>query len=145
MFKTDGGGIALSNPDVKVSLGEGTWGTRLSQIGRSDKPITICTYSLPSLEYMKNILGKRTGGITLIAHRKFARQARQLRATFPWLKIILKPDVHSKYVLIEPDTVWISSANFGSSGWMEGTVGIHSKEAYQYMLKKTEEYIKERK
>ena len=144
MFTTDHGGMALSIKDAKLSTSHtaSTWNTRLSQIGRSNKKIIICTYSLPSLEYLKKIFGKRTENITLIAHEKFADKASHLKELYPDLEIILKPDVHAKYVLIEPDTVWMSSANFGSSGWFEQTIGIHDKDAYEFMLSQTKRYLK---
>ena len=144
MFTTDHGGMALSIKDAKLSTSHtaSTWNTRLSQIGRSNKKIIICTYSLPSLEYLKKIFDKRTENITLIAHEKFADKANYLKELYPDLEIILKPDVHAKYVLIEPDTVWLSSANFGSSGWFDQTIGIHDKDAYEFMLSQTERYLK---
>ena len=64
-----------------------------------------------------------------------------MKRMYPELKIVLKPDVHAKFVLIEPETVWLSSANFGRSGWFEQTIGLHSKEAYEYMLKQVNAYI----
>ena len=144
MFTTDHGGMALSIKDAKLSTSHtaSTWNTRLSQIGRSNKKIIICTYSLPSLEYLKRIFDKRTENITLIAHEKFVDKASHLKELYPDLEIILKPDVHAKYVLIEPDTVWMSSANFGSSGWFEQTIGIHDKDAYEFMLSQTKRYLK---
>ena len=108
----------------------------------TDRAQQQCTYSLPSLEYLKKIFDKRTENVTLIAHEKFADKASHLKELYPDLEIILKPDVHAKYVLIEPDTVWLSSANFGSSGWFDQTIGIHDKDAYEFMLSQTERYLK---
>ena len=144
-FKTDCGGVALSLKDAKLSTSHtaSTWNTRLSQIGRVSGKIVICTYSLPNLDYLQRIFDKRSDGITLIAHEKFHERAVQLKRMYPELKIVLKPDVHAKFVLIEPETVWLSSANFGSSGWFEQTIGLHSKEAYEYMLKQVNAYIGE--
>lgn len=145
MFKSDGGGLALCVKDAKLSTSHtaSSWNTRLSQIGRFPGRIVICTYSLPKLDYLQRIFDKRSDGITLIAHEKFHERASQLKKMYPELQIVLKPDVHAKFVLIEPETVWLSSANFGSSGWFEQTIGLHSKEAYEYMLKQVNAYIGE--
>ena len=139
-FKTDNGGLALKINDAKISLcSASTWNTRLSQIGniKLERKIIICTYSLPNIEYMRKIFDKRSENMYLIAHEKFKTKADIIHSLYPNIKICLRPNVHAKYVLIEPETVWLSSANFGSSGWLENTIGIHSKEAYEYYEKGT--------
>jgi hypothetical protein len=143
MFRTDGGGLALRIDDAKLSTthSASTWSSRLSQIGKSNGKVIICTYSLPNMDYLRKIFDKRTSKITLIAHEKFSERAGQLKKLYPDLQVVLKQDVHAKFVLIEPDIVWLSSANFGSSGWFEQTIGLHSKEAYDYMLKQVNEYM----
>ena len=142
-FKTDGGGIALKLNDCKLAYGTSTWNTRLSQIGKMTGKITICTYSLPDLPYIQQILDKRPYDITLIAHERFRDKAEILMDRYPDLEIHLRPNVHAKYVLIEPQTVWLSSENFGQSGWFEFALGIHSKELYKLMLERTNRFLEE--
>lgn len=130
-MKTDNGGLATT-ARVKVSLGKGsTWATRLSQIGKSSGEIIICTYSLPNLDYMSQILDKRSD-ITIVCHKKFQEKASILQQKYPRLNIILKSDIHAKMVLIQPETVILSSANFGSSGWLEHTITVKSESVYSY-------------
>lgn len=142
-FKTDAGGIALKINDAKLTTSKtaSTWNTRLSQIAYAPGEIIICTYSLPDMDYLKSIFDKRSSGITIIAHEKFRSKSEKLKAMYPALNIVLRPDVHAKFVLIEPKTVWLSSANFGKSSWFEQTIGLHSKEAYDFMLEQVQHYI----
>lgn len=145
-FKTDNGGWALRIDDAKITTSDkaSTWNTRLSQIGTEklkDKKVVICTYSLPDLEYCKKIFEKRSTNVLLIVNEKFKSQADELQKEYPNLDIRLKKDVHAKMVLIEPQTVWLSSADFGRSDYFEQTIGIHSEEVYEIYLKQIEDYL----
>ena len=144
-FKTDGGGRALELNDVKISTtkSSSTWNTRLSQIAKIKGSIIIATYSLPDTEYIEKIFRKRSEKVILIFHEKFIEKARKLKESFPAIKLYPMPDIHAKIVLIEPDTVWLSSANFGQSGWFEQTIGMHSREAYRYYYESLCEYVGE--
>lgn len=145
-FKTDNGGLAVSIMDAKVLTSEtaSTWNTRLSQIGTQnlkDKKVIICTYSLPDLEYCKQIFDKRSDNVILIVNEKFSDKAKELENLYPELEIHIKDDIHAKMVLVEPKTVWLSSANFGKSDWFEQTIGIHSEEVYNFYLEQINKYL----
>jgi phosphatidylserine/phosphatidylglycerophosphate/cardiolipin synthase-like enzyme len=132
-FKTDGGGIAVkANIKVSSSASASSWNTRLSQIKYQLGEIFICTYSLPDQGYIGQILGKRSTGVTILANSKFLNKAKVLKTLYPSLNIKLAPDTHAKIVLVSPDTVWLSSANFGKSGWFENTVGIKNTDVYNF-------------
>ena len=109
------------------------------------KRVIICTYSLPNIKVVHQILDKRSDNVILIMNSKFENTAEQLRKRYPDLKVITRDDVHAKIVLAEPSTVWISSANFGDSGWFEGTIGMHSRAVYEFYLEQLRRYIKEKK
>jgi len=138
MFKTDGGGYALRLNDAKISVGLTSWNTKLSQIAKTpvERRIIIVTYSLPRYQtFIPKILEKRSANVLIICHMKFMERALELQKRFPLLRFRFLDNVHAKVVLIEPDTVWLSSANFGSSKWIECTIGIHSEKAYDVTLK----------
>jgi hypothetical protein len=84
------------------------------------------------LDYVKTQLGRRPYDIAIIAHAKFAKKAMVIKRIFPQVRLTLNECVHSKILLIDPQTVWVSSANFGSSKWHETSAGFHSKEAYTH-------------
>ena len=142
-FRTDNGGMALNIQDAKISAGcsGSLWTTRLSQIAKVKGKIIIVTYSLPSLEDIKNILTKQPENVALVYHEKFNHKASAIRIYCPLIDLYPMPDCHAKIVLVEPKTVWLSSANFGKSKWFENTIGIHSREAYDYYYKKICEYV----
>ena len=132
-FKTDNNGNAVSIPDAKISAGSNaTWSTRLKNIKQVKGKICIATFSLPDLPYARKILERRPRDISIVAHAKFTRKAQAIKARFPSIRIAVREDIHAKFVLIEPGTVWLSSANFGYSGWIENSIGLHSKKAYKY-------------
>ena len=145
-FQTDAGGLALALNDVKLMTTEtaSSWNTRLSQIARMKGKVIICTYSLPNLKYMEKIFDKRSWDVVLIANDKPKDnewKVQELQERYPDMEIYLKPDIHAKIILIEPKTVWLSSANFGRSGWFENTIGIHDKEAYDFYYKQISKYM----
>ena len=129
-FQTDGGGVKCRCNDIKILTGSSTWSTRLSQIGKVKGEILICTYSLPNLDYVQGIFSKRPYGIKLIANSKFRHKAQQIKAVYPEIEIGLLEDMHKKTLLIEPQTIFIGSANFGKSGWRENCIGFHSPKMF---------------
>ena len=143
-FKTDNGGLAL-RANIKVSAAASSWSTRLSQIMSRDGEIIICTYSLPNMDYIDKIFDKRSKEITILANSTFYSRALELKQKYPALNIILAANTHAKMVLISPGTVWLSSANLGKSGWFENTVGIKSKEVYEFYHSEIMSFIEKHK
>lgn len=132
-FKTDNDGKAVSITDAKISIGSiSTWSTRLKSIKQVKGKICIATFTLPDLPYAQKILAKRPRDIFIVAHTNFTQKAQAIKSDFPDIMIAVREDIHAKLVLIEPSTVWLSSANFGHSGWIENSIGLHSKKAYKF-------------
>lgn len=136
-FSDDNGGFAFSCNDGKFSIGSSTWNTRLSQIARVLGPIHIMTGLLPAPDYISEILAKRPHNIFIIAHTDAESDARLLKLTFPAIRIALHGNNNAKVVLVSPETVWVSSSDFGISRTrrIESAVGIHSIEVYERTLR----------
>ena len=99
--------------------------------------VRLITYSLPDLESIRRVLSKRPENIFIIANPRAANaesRAEEIKEEFPNIRIALNSETHSKVVLIEPDSLMVSSANFGKSGWHETTVSFHQKEAHDYYV-----------
>lgn len=133
-FSDDNGGFAFSCDDAKMSICASTWNTRLSQIARVAGPILIMTGSLPDPEYISQILGKRPQDILIIANTSAVAEARVLKSRFPAIRIALHPNNNAKVVLVAPDTVWVSSSDFGKTTKIEAAVGMHSVFVYNKTL-----------
>ena len=119
-YRTDGGGLAFKCGDIKLQGGGSSWATKLSQLGRQKGCLRIITYSLPNIDFIKRVFGKRPENIFIIANPEASsvqRRAEAIKEEFPNIRIALNRKIHSKVVLIEPRTVMVSSANFGKSGW----------------------------
>ena len=145
-FKTDCGGTALT-ADIKISNKATTWNTRLSQIGRHDKQVTIVTFSLCDLGYISKIVSKREGGvgITIVCNSKYEPNAWLLKRAFPKLRMFVSPYAHAKLALIEPEIVWISSENLGhKSSTFDASVGIHDKDSYNHYFSQVESLLRNR-
>ena len=135
-FKTDNGGEAIRINDAKLFFGDSsTWATRLSQLAKVNGSVYISTFSLPDLPYAQKILEKRPHDILIVAHSMFHAKALAIKDAFPDIRIALRDNIHAKFVLAEPKTVWLSSANFGRSGWIEHGIGMHSPEAFEFYRK----------
>ena len=136
-FKTDAGGFAFKCGDVKLQGGSSSWASRLSQLGKMKGCVRILTYSLPDLESIRGVLSKRPKDIFIIANPKAANvesRAEAIKEEFPNIRIALNEETHSKVFLIAPDSLMVSSANFGLSGWHETTVSFHQKEAHDHYI-----------
>lgn len=126
-------GHAIDIKDAKIFFGDNsTWGVKLSQLAKVKGNVYISTFSLPDLPYAQKILKKRPCDIYIIAHSMFHAKALAIKDAFPDIRIALRDNIHAKMVLAEPKTVWLSSANFGKSGWIEHGIGMHSPEAFDF-------------
>ena len=130
IFRDDSGGFAFSCEDAKISVCTSTWNKRLSQIARVVGPILIMTGSLPDPEYISRTLGKRPRDIFIIANADAQKEARALKQRFPDVRVALHHNNNAKVVLVAPDTVWVSSADFGKTTRIESTVGLHSSAVF---------------
>ncbi|MET3441453.1 hypothetical protein ABIC94_002211 [Variovorax paradoxus] len=130
IFRDDSGGFAFSCEDAKISVCTSTWNKRLSQISRVVGPVLIMTGSLPDPEYISRTLGKRPRDIFIIANADAQKEARLLKQRFPEVRVALHRNNNAKVVLVAPDTVWVSSADFGKTTRIESTVGLHSSAVF---------------
>lgn len=131
----DAHGILLSIGEAKLYRNGGhTWAMKLSQLHRQKGICRIVTYSLPDIQYVHRQLDRRPHGVFIVFHEKFLRRGRELKNEFPLVRFACCNNVHSKVCMIEPNTVYVSSANFGYSGWHETTIGIRSKKAHDWYL-----------
>ncbi|MBQ6664135.1 MAG: hypothetical protein IJM68_00965 [Synergistaceae bacterium] len=97
------------------------------------------------MQYVQKIFSKRPYDIHIIAHSKFIQKAKEIKSYFPAIKIALRSDIHAKIALIEPNTVWLSSGNFGKSGWYEFSLGMHNDKAFEYLQKQFQQLYKNAK
>jgi hypothetical protein len=131
-WPTDVHGLAFKPKEVKLYRDSSPWGMRLGQLGRQTGTVYIVTYSLPDLPYIEQQFARRPRDIYLLCHAKFTNRAQALQRGFPDVRVKVHPKVHGKLLLIAPETVYVSSANFGDSGWKEFTVGIRGAEAFDF-------------
>ena len=96
---------------------------------------------MPNSKHIDRILQKKSENVTLICNSKFAADAKRLKRKYPSIHLIMRWDIHAKMVLIEPDIVWLSSANFGCSEWFEESIGIHSELAYKFYIKQLMDHL----
>ncbi len=133
-FTDDGGGFAFSCDDAKISICASTWNTRLSQLAKIRGPVFIMTGLLPEPGYISQIIGKRPQDIFIIANSDANPEAKFLKSKFPSVRIALHGNNNAKVVLVSPDTVWVSSSDFGKTKKIESAVGLHSSTVYQKIL-----------
>ena len=131
----DSHGLVFKSNELKLYFdGHHTWAMKLSQLPKQKGNVKIITYSLPDLDYVKEQLGRRPHHIWLLCNTKFKEIAQEIKNTFPLIHVGVRHDIHSKVLLISPNTVYITSANFGRSRWHETSIGVRSKEAHDAYL-----------
>jgi hypothetical protein len=126
------GSLSLTAHEIRLFPGTSTWSTRLSSLGNRHGMVYVCTFSLPSLDYCEAQLGHRPHDILLLCHAKFIKKAKHLQERFADIEIRVHPAVHAKLLCIAPDTVFVSSANFGDSGGEEATISVRSQDAIAF-------------
>lgn len=133
-FSDDGGGFAFSCNDAKFSVCASTWNTRLSQLGKIHGSLCIMTHHLPNPEYISRIISKRPQNIFIIANEDSRENALLIKNQFPSVRVALHPKMNAKVVLMAPETVWISSSDFGETKLIESAIGLHSATVHNRAL-----------
>lgn len=130
-FRDDNAGFVFSCDDAKLSFQAGTWSTRLSQLGKLSGAVYIITAQLEDVGYISRVSEKRPSNIFIIAHSTAWENAEELKRKFPLVAIRLHPSINAKIALIAPETVWLSSGDFGKTEKIESTVGMHSATLFE--------------
>ncbi|SHO55404.1 hypothetical protein [Vibrio quintilis] len=133
-FTDDNAGFAFSCDDAKFSINASTWNTRLSQLGKIDDDLYIMTHGLSNPEYIAQIFSKRPYKIFIIANQDARENATRIKSLFPKVKIALHPILNAKVVLVGPETVWVSSSDFGETKMVESAIGLHSVTVHNRVL-----------
>jgi hypothetical protein len=139
-FTEDGGGFPFHCDDAKMLIGgSGKWATHFSYIGRpgfANNKIHIISNLLTDIDYLKKVIGKRPNNIFIIANTNAAYEADELKRSYPEIRIALHKTNNAKIVLIEPDKVWVSSADFGKTpkNQINSTIGLHSKTIHDKII-----------
>lgn len=134
-WENDQHGLLLKAKELKLYRdGNHTWAMKLSQLHRQKGEVFIITYSLPDMDYIEVQFARRPEQIQIICHSRFIKRAIQVKRRFPDIQIAVSDSVHSKVLIIAPETLYVSSANFGHSGWHETTMGIRSIEAAAWYI-----------
>ena len=129
-FSDDNGGFVFLCQDAKFSVCASTWSTRLSQLGKTQGSLSIMTHHLQNLDYIARIISKRLYNIFIIANIDARENAQLIKATFPLVRIALHPNINAKVVLLESETVWVGSSDFGETKMIESAIGLHSVTVY---------------
>lgn len=131
-WNDDGHGMVIKAAEVKLFIPSHSWGMKLSQLPRQAGRVRILTYSLPDQNYVSQQFSRRPTNIAILCHAKFRDRAIALKADFPEIDVALSETIHAKLLLIEPGTIYVTSANFGESNWSEIGVGIRSVPGHQW-------------
>lgn len=154
-YHTDNGGFATSCNDIKLFYGSSTWGTRLSQIGRTTGKLIIMTYGFKSRNpkypiediefersYLKNIFDKRPNNIFILCNTDNLDDAQIIKRLYPQIQIKHNAKINANIAILEPQTVFFSSENLGYSQYAEFGIGFHSKEIFEKMREIFRDYWK---
>lgn len=147
MYQPDYEGIILNEVEGKFAESV-NWNQKLNNVRKRD--MYICTHTLPDMKYIRQILNKlcKEGNrIRIIANSSSGDKLCELTKDYSDLTFYLFNNFHAKMVLFSPQnvggkgTVWLSSQNFGASGYFENLVMFKSSQAYQYYVEKLEEFV----
>lgn len=141
------------NPEIIINRGTEVkiakslnWNQKLN--GYHNRKIIIATLTLPGKEYVETILTKlldHGNKVEIIAGVTSKDRLVYFKKKFPSLKYTVLPNIHAKFILIENDSqnkqgyVWLSSQNFGTSGWFENTINLKSNSVVKYLLGQLDE------
>ncbi|WP_323530494.1 hypothetical protein [Xanthomonas campestris] len=97
-------------------------------------PIFVMTGLLPDAAYISQIISGHPNNIFMIANSAASTSAQSLKKNFLKIRIVIHPNNNAKVVLVAPDTVWVSSSDFGKSEQIESAIGMHSEGLYKKTL-----------
>ncbi len=131
-WNNDAHGLVCKVPEAKLYLPSHSWAMKLSQLHKQpDAQVRIATYSI-NPEYAQDIFRRRPHHIRVICNSQFKDAAAELSLAFPLVDIRTFSDAHAKLVLIEPNTVYLGSANFVKNTLADISVGLRSKDAHDH-------------
>lgn len=146
-FSPDYSGISLNLVDGKLASTV-NWNQKFNGVRGRD--IIICTQTMPDMSYCKTIIGKlirQDNRICIVAHQTSKGKLCKLQQEYKQITFETYSNFHAKMVLISPaktngeGIVWLSSQNFGDSGWYEHLLNLKSAKAYEYYLEKIRNFM----
>lgn len=137
-WKNDDHGIAFQPSECKLYGPSHTWGMKISRIGVSQFPnfVGVMTFSF-QVDYAARQLSRLPDSFWFVCNAKFTDKARKLKGLVPQSRVFVCSAIHQKLVLIPDETVHIGSLNMvnqHSTGNSESTIGVRSKDAYEWAL-----------
>ena len=148
-YTPDYSGITLSNIKGKYAYSV-NWNQKLNNI--KNRNFCICTQTLPDKSYILTILKKlfnNKNRVHIIANSVSETKLLELQKEFPQLSYHIFDNMHAKIIMYSAEnqsgtsTVWLSSQNFGNSGWFENLIMLKSNEAFEYYIQELEKYTGE--
>jgi PLD-like domain len=131
-WNNDAHGLLVKLNEIKGYLPSHSWGNKLSQLHKQpDKMVRICAYSV-NADYVVSILGRRPNHIRFMCNTKFEPEIKQLRTLLPGIEFRVLGDLHAKMTLIEPDTVYVGSANFVTASLKDVEIGVRSQPLHDH-------------
>lgn len=142
-WKNDIHGLLFKSNELKLYRPSHTWGMKLSQLDRQPGTVRIVTFRLPGKvtdDYYATQIARRPSDMFVLigsgGRTEEFSKAQELKARFLEVRIALHSELHVKAVASAPKTVYVGSANFGSSSWADLTLGVRSVDAHQYFVDK---------
>ena len=144
-------GASKTIPTAMIKYSSGlNWGTKLNGYRLHNPQIIICTYTLPKLNYICSILDNLLKSqydveLIFIVNSIAKPQLEELLSKYPQIKGKHVSDIHAKMALIKMNTneryyTWLSSQNFGTSGWFENTIRVKGQETYQFFYDELDKF-----
>jgi hypothetical protein len=131
IWRADSHGIVTRSSEIKCYVDSHSWAMKLSQLHRQDGLVRVATYSL-NAKYATEVFQRRNRDVRIICNSKFRKQALTLNKRLPNIEIAYRDDMHAKFVLIEPDTVYLGSMNLVNNSVRDSVVGIRARDIQQY-------------
>lgn len=120
--------ITMQGLTIRCTTDTFPWQSVLRLATERPRPIHILTYNLPALLWFAEQFPRLSmQHVHILADSEFRAKAEQLGRAYSHLRIATHPKLHSKVALVEPDRVYVSSANLGSMGQHETTLEVQSR------------------
>ena len=134
--------VTLKNCDSKLATMK-NWKTKLTGIRNSY--VIITTQRMPHQEYVcecLDLLLKNNDTVTLIVNDK-PELVQNYMELYPKITIYHCMNIHSKMLIHDNQSVWLSSQNFGNSGedWFECAIQLRNEKACHFYKKRLEEFL----
>jgi hypothetical protein len=124
-------GIVTRSNKIKCYKSGHSWEQKLWQLNEQKGSVRVATYSLDA-DLAIRLFHRCQKRVWILCNEMFDSDARRLKTALPQIGIACCKGMHAKFVLVEPDTVYIGSMNLVKVRMHDTVLELHSRDMLEF-------------